>query len=547
MSNDPHALQPGASIAGYNIIRVLGAGGFGITYEADSPFTGKRVAIKEFFPRGIASREGNTRIVYAARDSEVVQWALKRFESSTLDQCKLKHPNIVDVIHYVKDNGTGYMIMEYVEGETLEHWLRARDLLPTPEELQPLLEPVLSALEYLHGRKMIHRDIAPDNIMVRGDGRPMIIDFGAIKLIEQETQIRTSEKSFMVAKQFYSPPEQIQDDGELDPRADIYATGALLYRAFAGHPPVSAEERMQKLAFGKPDPAKPVASVAPHLPRGIAAAIDRALSFNVENRQATISELREALGWDAGGGMTPTVAMPREDFAGPQTKRSKLPWLLPLAGIAAILAAVAYTSGLVSLPRFAPQVAAPAPAPKLDDVKVVPQMPVHTPPAEDAPKQEEQKQTDQKLEPQKQALTPPAMICPEGHQEQNGKCVAPAAAYPKWYTGEVSLYRAVPNDPAQALTTCVPGRRLPFIVLVEGNKLRVSQGANTFFIDVKADGSFEFESAFNDTGPKDRALLRKTRFAGAITPERMEGDFVSTIDFGSCYGKFMAKPVTGAQ
>ncbi|MBY0530380.1 MAG: serine/threonine protein kinase [Xanthobacteraceae bacterium] len=530
MSNDPHALRPGASIAGYNIIRVLGVGGFGITYEADSPFTGKRVAIKEFFPRGIASREGNTRIIYAERDMEVVQWALKRFESSTLDQCRLDHPNIVDVIHYVKDNGTGYMIMEYVEGETLEHWLREGNRPPAPEELRLLMEPVLSALEYLHSRKMIHRDIAPDNIMVRADGRPMIIDFGAIKLIEQETQIRSNaEKSFMVAKQFYSPPEQIQDDGELDSRADIYATGAVLYRAFAGHPPVSAEERMQKLAFGKPDPLTLAAAAAPRLPRDLAAAIDRALSFNADNRQATIAELREALGWDEGAGLTATVALPRDaDDArdDPVPKRSKLPWLLPLAGIAAILAAIVFGSGLVPLSKlFAPQAVAPAPVPKLDEVKVVPQMPVHTPPPEESVKKEENPKQQAATPPDQQSQTPPA--------------------FPKWFAGEVTLYRAVPNDPALPLTTCVIGRRLAFIVLVEGSKLRVSQGANTFFIDLQPDGSFDFESAFTDTGPKARQLLRKIKFAGTITPERMQGDFVSSIDLGSCHGKFTAKPATG--
>ena len=297
MADDPNALRPGAAIAGYHIVRVLGAGGFGITYEADSPFTGKRVAIKEFFPRGIASREGDTRIVYSARDAEVVEWALRRFESSTLDQCKLKHPNIVDVVHYVKDNGTGYMIMEYVEGETLEHWLREREFLPTPEELRPLLAPVLDALEYLHERRIIHRDIAPDNIMVRGDGTPVVIDFGAIKLIENETQLRSGGRSFAVMKQYYSPPEQIEADGELDQRADIYSMGAVLYRAFGGRPPASAEERMQKLAYGKPDPYVPLGGAAPHISPKLAAVVDTALSFNAAQRQAVIAELRNALRW----------------------------------------------------------------------------------------------------------------------------------------------------------------------------------------------------------------------------------------------------------
>lgn len=511
MADDPNALRPGAAIAGYHIIRVLGAGGFGITYEADSPFTGKRVAIKEFFPRGIASRDGGTRIVYPARSAEVVEWALKRFESSTLDQCKLKHPNIVDVIHYVKDNGTGYMIMEYVEGDTLEHWLREREFLPAPEDLQPLLAPVMNALEYLHARKMIHRDIAPDNIMVRSDGRPVVIDFGAIKLIEQETQLRTDSPSFAVMKQFYSPPEQIQEDGELDHRADIYSIGAVLYRAFAGRPPASAEDRMQKLAFGKPDSYVPLAQYAPHLARHAAAAVDRALSFNVDARQARIAELGEDLGWSGNGDQTVFVA-PRH-FEEALPRRSPLPWLLPVIGIGALIIAGVITSGGISLPKFGSDVAdVPAPAPKLDDVKEVPKMQVQAVPEENTPK-------------------------------RNDTLQAPVV-YPKRYAGEISFYRVVENSPEQALTNCVPGRRTAIAFEIEGTTLNIAHSGNTFVTEIKADGAFDFQGGSGEIGGP---LSRKMRYSGKITPEAIDGEFVSSADRGSCYGKLTAKPLPATQ
>jgi tRNA A-37 threonylcarbamoyl transferase component Bud32 len=511
MADDPNALRPGAAIAGYDIIRVLGAGGFGITYEADSPFTGKHVAIKEFFPRGIASREGDTRIVYSARDSEVVAWALKRFESSTLDQCKLKHPNIVDVIHYVKDNGTGYMIMEYVEGHTLEHWLREREYLPEAEDLQPLMAPVLSALEYLHGRKMIHRDIAPDNIMVRADGTPVIIDFGSIKLIEHETQLRTEAgRSFAVMKQFYSPPEQIREHGELDHRADIYSIGAVLYRAFAGRPPASAEERMQKLAYGNADPFVPLAEYAPHLAPEIADAADRALSFDAAERQTSVAELRRELAWPDGQDRTMFVPAPdRAAEAAP--RRSKLPWLLPLAGIAAIGIAVAFVNGLITFPKFGGEVVtAPVPAPKLDEMKEVPQMQVHTDantPRQDAPLQ-----------------TP--------------------VTYASRYTGEVSFYRVAETNPDQALTNCVPGRRTAFGAAIEGTALNISHGGNTFVTEINADGSFDFQSGSAEAGGP---LSRKMRYSGKITADAIDGEFESTSDRGSCYGKLTAKAAAPGQ
>jgi hypothetical protein len=343
IQNDPNALKAGSKIAGYEILRVIGSGGFGITYEAASPVTGKHVAIKEFFPRGIASREESTRIVFASRDMDVVAWALKRFESSTTDQCKLKHPNIVDVIHYVKDNDTGYMIMEYVEGETLEEWLRKKPVPPSAAELRPLIEPIFSALAYLHSQKLIHRDIAPDNIMVRANGTPTIIDFGAIKVIEQQTQLRSkTNRSFSVSKQFYSPPEQVQDKADhLDARADVYALAATIYRALSGRPPVSAEERTHQIAFGNGDPLQPLGTLAPQLNAEFAAAIDRALAFNARDRITSVDAFRNAIGWGEKTAVTipvsgNEVAASPAASAGLSAKKVSPRWL----GAAAIAAAI---------------------------------------------------------------------------------------------------------------------------------------------------------------------------------------------------------------
>lgn len=347
MSTNLHSLKPGAVIAGYDIIRVLGAGGFGITYEGHSPVTDKRVAIKEFFPRGIASRDNTTKIVFDEKEAEVVAWALKRFESSTADQCRLKHPSIVEVHHYIKDNNTGYMIMEYVEGQTLEHWLKERKKLPSIDELRPLIDPVMDALDYLHRKKLVHRDIAPDNIMVKPDGKPMVIDFGALKLIEQQTQIRSmTNRSFMVSKQFYSPPEQVQEAGELDARADIYALGAVLYRALSGRPPANAEDRMQKIAFNKGDTYIRLADTQAKVQPEIAGAIDKALSFHAEKRPANISELRNGLGW--GEDLPPTVLATSQARNAQKTTNTRVSassveqlkppvkkrWVVPLGGVA---------------------------------------------------------------------------------------------------------------------------------------------------------------------------------------------------------------------
>jgi serine/threonine protein kinase len=375
MNNDPHALQAGTVIAGYRIIRVLGAGGFGITYEGESPVTGRRVAIKEFFPRGIASRKGATEIIYAERDTDLVSWALKRFESSTTEQCRLKHPNIVEVFHYLADNDTGYMFMDYVEGKTFEQWLRDRPNLPTEEEVRPILEPVIDALDYLHSMNFIHRDIAPDNIMITADGRPVIIDFGAIKVIENRTLLQAKTvHSFMVGKQHYSPPEQTREGETLDARADIYALGAVFYRALAGKPPADTEERARKIAFGEGDSLEPLSTAAPHVPEAIAKQIEKALAFRANERHGSIEEFREALGWQGmSSSNAPTrpisigskITPPNPSYTSPSTaqaEKTKRSGTMRWAAIAAALVVLVVGSAFAMMSfRGEPQVAVVSP------------------------------------------------------------------------------------------------------------------------------------------------------------------------------------------
>jgi serine/threonine protein kinase/lipoprotein NlpI len=284
-------------ITGYEVVRAIGAGGFGITYEGFNPITERRVAIKEFFPRGIASRDDATRIAYSKQDGEVVSWALKRFADSTNRLAKLKHPNIIEVLNYVADNGTGYMVMEHVEGQTLEEWLKARTSPPQLAELGPIFDPIFDALEYVHANKLIHRDIAPDNIMIRADGRPVLIDFGALKLIaDQAIAAGPSPKSFGVLKANYSPPEQSDDSGSVDPRMDVYSLAATIYRAITGKPPIDADKRKTDTALKGEDPYIPLAKAAQiTVPAEFSNTIDAAMSLRPRERPATIAEFRAQL------------------------------------------------------------------------------------------------------------------------------------------------------------------------------------------------------------------------------------------------------------
>ena len=158
----PFALRSGDVVGGYTIVRVIGYGGFGITYRAHNRVTLKQVAIKEFFPVGLVHRDGNSRLIYSQVEADTITWALNKFETTTTTLCGLTHPNIVQVYDYLSTNATGYMIMELLEGQTLADWLKNRAARPSLPEVRPVVEPVMDALCYLHENGLIHRDIAPE-------------------------------------------------------------------------------------------------------------------------------------------------------------------------------------------------------------------------------------------------------------------------------------------------------------------------------------------------------------------------------------------------
>ncbi|MCW5681039.1 MAG: serine/threonine protein kinase [Xanthobacteraceae bacterium] len=293
-------LPPGTLIAGYEIVRPLGQGGFGITYEAYNKIAKRRVAIKEFFPSALASRDGATQVVFFGKDDSVFRSALDRFEKSTSALADLQHKNILDVLNYVSAHGTGYMIMELVDGDTFLDWLRNKESgMPEIGELQSILEPVCDALEYVHARNTLHRDVAPDNIMIRKNGQPVLIDFGAMKVIESDTRLKLGSAEHAISSQItfkpnYSSPEQVAGKA-LDASSDVYSLAAVLYRAVTGRPPEDAMKRRNNLIDGEGDPYVPVREKNPDVPQALASAIDRALTLRREDRMATVSELRAAL------------------------------------------------------------------------------------------------------------------------------------------------------------------------------------------------------------------------------------------------------------
>ena len=164
---------------------MLGSGGFGITYLAFDHMLDGPVALKEYFPADIAVRTDGMRVEGSIADQKVFDWGLDRFLEEARAIHRLRHPNLVRVHRYVERHGTAYIVMEYVEGESLASILKSRGRLPV-DEWRPWLDRLLDGLAHVHDNAYLHRDIKPANIVIRAaDGEPVLIDFGAARVASQ--------------------------------------------------------------------------------------------------------------------------------------------------------------------------------------------------------------------------------------------------------------------------------------------------------------------------------------------------------------------------
>jgi serine/threonine protein kinase/tetratricopeptide (TPR) repeat protein len=309
----PFALPRGTEISGYIIERVLGAGGFGITYAATNPVTLVTVAVKEFYPQGFASREGARVLLHSDVSTGSYEQALKKFEQEAAKlTARYSHPNIVRGMNFLRANNTAYFIMEFVEGVSFDDWMAAQINVPDEALLRGIFEQVLDAVAYIHSRDGMHRDLTPRNIMVRSDGSAVLVDFGASgEGLDMDRGVSTA-----FAQPNYAPPEQLAgDDSRLQGRhTDIFSLGGVLYKAIAGYPPVKPLKRSHEVAISGPtaDPYVPAERAAqypelyaPQFFQGI----DAALRLDYRQRPATVDELRIELGWLHPSDL-PTIALP---------------------------------------------------------------------------------------------------------------------------------------------------------------------------------------------------------------------------------------------
>jgi hypothetical protein len=243
-------LPVNAIVDGYRILRVVGTGGFGITYEAEDLNLGLMVAIKEYYPFDFGDRDSTMSVrPKSARHKQTFEWGRSNFLQEARTLARFEHPSIVRVTRVFEAHATAYMVMRFEKGLSLEEWLRDLGRPPAQEELDAILHPLLDALELMHGANFLHRDIAPDNIIIRPDGTPVLLDFGAARRSASETEQapQGSRPLTGVIKAGYSPHEQYSSDGRMQgPWSDLYALGGTLYRAVAGRPPEEATLRFDE-------------------------------------------------------------------------------------------------------------------------------------------------------------------------------------------------------------------------------------------------------------------------------------------------------------
>lgn len=286
---EPCHLWPGTQLHNrYTVGMSIGFGGFGITYIAWDAQLNRRVAIKEFFPVGLVNRSpGTLRVAVYTGDRELqFQQHKRRFIAEARTMAKLSgSANIVEVSEYFEENNTAYIVMEYLDGITLKEYIKQCGGKLELEVALSILMPVCEALEAVHKEGIVHRDIAPDNVMLTADNRIKLMDFGAARLSRGE-----DEKTMtIILKPGYAPPEQYRTRSRQGPFTDVYALGAMFYRMITGVVPEESTDRVIK------DELKPPTEIVPDLPEFIDNVILRAMALNADVRFRTVREFWTAI------------------------------------------------------------------------------------------------------------------------------------------------------------------------------------------------------------------------------------------------------------
>ncbi|MCQ2520897.1 MAG: serine/threonine protein kinase [Lachnospiraceae bacterium] len=283
----PLALPINTVLAGkYVIDKVLGQGGFGITYKARNYITGEEVAIKEFFPDSLATRTGTTVTSFSGEKKDYFDYGKTCFiqEAETLAQFS-DVSGVVNIQSFFEENDTAYFVMEFIEGTSFDAYLKQRGGIISYEEAERILLPVIEALEQVHNQGIVHRDVTPDNIYITRDGRIKLLDFGAARYSLGDK----SRSLDVILKHGYAPKEQYSRRGKQGPYTDVYTVGACFYVALTGKRPPDSIDRMDE------DELVPPRQLGVAISEDLETVILMAMAVQPNNRFQTMRAFRSAL------------------------------------------------------------------------------------------------------------------------------------------------------------------------------------------------------------------------------------------------------------
>ena len=286
-----HSLQAGNIINHFKIIRVLGVGGFGITYLAEDTKSNREVVIKEYFPNDLAIRNFNSSII-AKTNSEVdFSKGLERFKEEAKTLIQFNHRSIVTILGYFEANNTAYFVMKYEGGVDLDKYMRQNNPPLSQEEIMTIMMPILEGLKEVHRYNYLHRDIKPGNILLRTNNDPVLIDFGASKIALGDV----SKSITTILTMGYAPPEQYSSDVKKQGAfTDLYSIAAVMHKMIMGVVPPDAQTRVYALVSNKADPYEPLHKrdlfeYDVHFLK----AIDKALSVDTKIRPQNVQEFQQ--------------------------------------------------------------------------------------------------------------------------------------------------------------------------------------------------------------------------------------------------------------
>jgi serine/threonine-protein kinase len=348
----------------YRVVRLLGQGGMGAVYQAWDTRLDVSVALKEMTPQ-------------PGLDPHTLTQLCQQFQQEARVLARLSHPHLVTVTDYFEDRGNAYLVMQFVEGESLADRIAWDGVLPEDQVLD-WADQLLAALAYCHAQGVLHRDVKPQNIIIRPDGQAVLVDFGLVKLWDpSDPHTRTAMRGMGTPE--YAPPEQYDTaPGHTDPRSDIYSMGAMLYHALTGQAPPTATQRIVD-----PTALVPVRSLNPRISPHVEAAVVQAVELQPAVRFQDAQEMATALrvGVPAPGlpKRQPTKVMPGAPSAARPWPRRIPVWAWAVGGLAGVALVVSIAAGLgrestptpMPVPTVTPLPTA-APVPSLGDIQTRP-------------------------------------------------------------------------------------------------------------------------------------------------------------------------------